>query len=437
MSASDIHAAAIKGSIKKGYVLHIDPDYLIHTYGDITTGTRPDHTIHPRYALCVGVEGIATFWVLLTTSPKDGDQVIPEQAKIGSWAHNAKTSYFDPKQLFVATKDMITEAHLHVNTAKARFEHSGVKLDGLVFPPLPVTGYPKLFVPIAHRNGNGHAKSAPVATPKTDATKALWDKLLPEPPQQPFEPVPVMTIPGITPLPPTPREAIVAGGTPLTPAPKVEPTPAPKVEPTPAPKVAPGDYMAWMIATRGKRGRAEVGAVMGISHHTLMRAERGEILLAPDELAAWATCHGILPGDPMLAQVPVLDEAGVARRLDYQARCEKRQKHVPAEPPTVNPNTAPQAVPSPEPEAPAPAPEPEVPEIEPVPAPALTPQPKKSSAQPAPKRKVNRKALVTALFSTLDNPRLTDEEVEVLIENLEADAHLLLHNLTTIKALRR
>ena len=157
MATKDAHAFSIKAQMKRGYVLHIDPDYLLTTYGDVVFGPHPSNTVGPRYAMCVEVEGDVTFWTLLTGQDHDFKQLIPDSAKRGAWAENPKTSYFSQDQLWVATKDMIVEAHFEVNSIKSTFRHSYVEPSMIdPWPSIPAT-YPKAFTPIGRKTALAQA----------------------------------------------------------------------------------------------------------------------------------------------------------------------------------------------------------------------------------------------------------------------------------------
>lgn len=172
MTATPANAAktAIKSMIKKGYVLHLDPDYLLLTYGDITTGKMPRNTIGPRYAMCVGDEGEATFWVLLSSQDNDHKQAIPEKAKVGAWAGNGTASFFAKDGLWVMTRDMAVEAHVQVNAIRSTYKHNSVKVDLISpWPAIPCT-YPKNFTPLKHSAPTYASQDQPMAskTPKPE-----------------------------------------------------------------------------------------------------------------------------------------------------------------------------------------------------------------------------------------------------------------------------
>lgn len=83
--------ADLLGLITQGFALHIDPDYLIKTYGDITVGVPLDPNakkIGPRYAVCLSrsVDDMGrdiTIWSLCTTQEKATKQEIPVLARRG------------------------------------------------------------------------------------------------------------------------------------------------------------------------------------------------------------------------------------------------------------------------------------------------------------------------------------------------------------------
>jgi hypothetical protein len=140
---------AIKTQIKAGYVLHLDFDWILLTYGDVTTGMPPSGNIGARYGMCIGVEGEATFWVSLTTQDGDNKQRVPEEAKLGAWAGNGHISYFPTDQVWVMTRDMAFDSYKQRNLVKSTFKHSYVtpaKIES--WPSIPVR-YPKNFTPLA------------------------------------------------------------------------------------------------------------------------------------------------------------------------------------------------------------------------------------------------------------------------------------------------
>lgn len=140
-------ALNVQSKIKSGFVLCLDPDYLLLHYGDITVGRRlPESAIGSRYAVCVGEDGEATFWSLLSTSDSDYSVKIPDEAKSGPFTKNAKPSYFNPKQLWVMTREMAVESHIQVNgPLRGGFEYSRIAPSMVPeWPKLPPS-YPKNF----------------------------------------------------------------------------------------------------------------------------------------------------------------------------------------------------------------------------------------------------------------------------------------------------
>ena len=146
MAPRETQTKAISAQIKAGYVLHIDPDYLLLTYGErVVAGPLSPGVIGPRYALCIGVEGEVTFWSLLTSQNSIHSQEIPEAAKQGSWAGNGRPSYLAKTQVWMATREMILEAHMQVNTVKSSFRHSYATVSMISpWPAIPPT-FPKEF----------------------------------------------------------------------------------------------------------------------------------------------------------------------------------------------------------------------------------------------------------------------------------------------------
>lgn len=156
-TAAVLHATAIKDHIKKGYVLHMDPDYLLLTYGDITVGDHPKGFVGPRYALCIGVKDDATFWVMLSSKCKDtGDDAltkvqVPPEARVGPWSENNTPTYLFHNQVWVMTKEMATDAHIQTNGVRKTFKHNSVVPRCIPdMPEIPLV-YPKNFT-IIDRN---------------------------------------------------------------------------------------------------------------------------------------------------------------------------------------------------------------------------------------------------------------------------------------------
>lgn len=170
----------IKSQIKAGYVLHLDFEWILLTYGDATTGMSPNNNIGPRYGLCIGVNGDETFWVTLTSGAGDNRQRIPDQAKVGSWAGNGQATYFPTNQVWEITREMAFEAYAQANGVKKGFKHSYVTPSGIEpWPALPVR-YPRNFTPLTRKIPDlpplVRAQASP--TPTTHAAITVGAELL-------------------------------------------------------------------------------------------------------------------------------------------------------------------------------------------------------------------------------------------------------------------
>lgn len=149
-----LHAQAIRDHIKKGYVLHMDPDWLLLTYGDLTVGEHPKGFVGPRYALCIGVKDDATFWVMLSSKCRDtGDDAavkvqVPPEARVGPWSENSTPTYLFHNQVWVMTKEMAADAHIQSNGVRKTFKHNSVVPRCVPdMPEIPLV-YPKNFTPL-------------------------------------------------------------------------------------------------------------------------------------------------------------------------------------------------------------------------------------------------------------------------------------------------
>lgn len=151
---SVLHAQSIRDHIKRGYVLHMDPDWLLLTYGDLTVGNHPKGFVGPRYALCIGVKDEATFWVMLSSKCRDtGDDTVekiqvPPEARVGPWSENSTPTFLFHDQIWVMTKEMATAAHIQSNGVRKTFKHNSVVPRCIPnMPEIPIV-YPKNFTPI-------------------------------------------------------------------------------------------------------------------------------------------------------------------------------------------------------------------------------------------------------------------------------------------------
>jgi hypothetical protein len=126
--------------IKRGFVLHMDPEYLIRTYGQVVHGSvMIPGCITPRYMVCIGTEGDATFWSACTTQHNPLKIVIPVEAKIGAWTDNPVESLISEDQIWVMTREQAIEAHLAAphNKLRATMKFSWIKPDAITWPELP------------------------------------------------------------------------------------------------------------------------------------------------------------------------------------------------------------------------------------------------------------------------------------------------------------
>lgn len=129
----------------------MDFGWLLLTYGDVTVGAQPTEVLGARYALCIGVEGEATFWVFLTSVDGDNKQRIPDESRMGPWANNKYTNHFPIDQVWIITREMAFEAHARANEIKGTFKHNYVKQELIrPWPAIP-TRFPKNFTPLAQR----------------------------------------------------------------------------------------------------------------------------------------------------------------------------------------------------------------------------------------------------------------------------------------------
>jgi transcriptional regulator with XRE-family HTH domain len=372
MSPASSQDAAIKALIKKGYVLHMDPDYLLLTYGDVTTGNMPQHTIGPRYALCVGVEGEATFWTLMSTKGGEYRQLVPEDAREGAWAHNGHTSYLSLNQLWVMTKDMALEAHRQVNSVRSTYKHSFVTVGKLTpWPALPVT-YPKNFTPI-----NRLAKQAipviPAAAPLFRDKSGL--------------PAPVIPAPLAAQLAKAMEAPIaIKGRTPHVRKEAQEPVAPLTIE-----------WRPWLREMREAKALTLKGVAdaMGLPETTInsmsaMETGAHNRWFSPAERDAWARVMGLGLDDPRVLQIPVLSESMTLHREESRQRIiagqTKRREA-----------------------APAPAAAPKV----------KSPKPPSSPVEDLVPLESDRKANIDRAAKLLSNPRLTDEEVRRIVATLE------------------
>lgn len=352
----------LRANIKRGFVLHLDPDWLLLTYGSqVVYGECPRRSVGARYAVCTDIVDDIYFWALLTTSPRDNDIPVPNDAKVGPWLVNGKANSIIMNSVWMLTLDMVVEAHLMQNRAKILrndFVYSAVKPHMLTrWPVTPVT-FPKTFEPLpAHK--------------QTESAK-------------PADFLKLRVVPDTTPtLPPTPMDTAV----PETP---VTPTPEP-VEFADLSAPMDGSWREWVAQIRKDQEmtQQEVAAQMGLEgfHSGMLSAiERGrdDRRFSVHELATWAKVMGV-QGHPVLRQIPVLSDAEATARSIHSART----KAAPRRARVVAPA--------------APAPTPFQPLV-PV----------------APDSTVDRKALAARVERLLANSRLTDTEVAGLVSDMES-----------------
>lgn len=273
--SNDVLAQEVRDKIGRGFVLCIDPDYLLLHYGDITVGTPlPTKAIGPRYAVCVGTDGEATFWSMLSTTINDHCSRVPDTAKSGAFTKNAKPSYYRPDQLWVMTREMAVEAHIQVNgplRPKFRFSYIDPELvpDWPSLPPV----YPKQFT----RKGlTVHPK--PVSVPVKDPKESL-------PPVE--APAPLVKV-----------DLVAASPLPL-PMASME---TPMSDSSSSPKSF--DQGAWVRLIREDRGMSRdsvCGATGGVvSSSILARVESNDRFFTEEQKEAWRVVLNIPKSEPNL-----------------------------------------------------------------------------------------------------------------------------------------
>ena len=268
MALKETQTALLKAQIKRGLVLHIDPDFLMLHYGDITTGFTPKSPVGARYAICVGVEDNITFWSLLTTNDRDNNQIIPDRAKEGPWADNGKTSYMNMTQLWVMTREMACEAHFVNNTFKSALKQCSVKPHMVdAWPAIPAT-YPKNFVKKA---------LGPDAVVEHPAPKAAANRK-----------EPVIDVPA----------------------------------PVPPPAEEPFNFRVWLREIRGNRTMRDIteasNGVLTQAILSVMETGNGNRIFSAEERDLWAKIVGV-EGDPHLELIPVLTAKELSNRLAIRA----------------------------------------------------------------------------------------------------------------------
>ena len=273
---------SVQNMIKSGFVLCLDPDYLLLHYGDITVGGRlPESTIGSRYAVCVGVDGEATFWSLLSSGACDYNVKVPDEAKSGPFTKNAKPSYFNPKQLWVMTREMAVESHLQVNGPLRRgFEYSHISASLVPEWPLLPPIYPRNFTKKAHRINSTSlppsGESIVVNLPQAEVPAAS------------LPPVKVESASALQPIP--------LPATPITETTMVK-----------LAETVPFDEGAWVRSVRDERGmsRDEISfKTKGFVKQTLLaRVERNILHFTADRLDAWRWALRIPETEPNLKRL--------------------------------------------------------------------------------------------------------------------------------------
>lgn len=178
---SDVSAAATREElmalITQGFALHIDPDYLLKTYGDVTAGVPLDPNakkIGPRYAICLsrGTDPSGqdvTVWTLCTTQEKATKQEIPILARRGAWADNPIRSFFSTDQFWVMPIDVAIEAHLHRNQPRRDARWSWLHVPQIQdWPTVPATWVERVMQSCFSARGTSMPHGAPQSQePKT------------------------------------------------------------------------------------------------------------------------------------------------------------------------------------------------------------------------------------------------------------------------------
>ena len=262
----EAQVASIMAQIRKGYVLHIDPDYLLRVYGDITTSVRAlPEVIGWHYAMCIGVEedGDATFWVILTSQENRWNRPIPPEALEGRWGNSGKTTYYPINQVWVATREMMIEAHFETSGARVHYYHLWVN-------PRLVNPWPDIPI-FFSRHFTPNRVPAPVVPPK----------VIQDPQEKIFVPVEN----------PTPVEPYVA------------------ISPVHAQAL----WRTWVRSTRVSSGETLEGVArsLEIPHftlHVLQRIEVGTALFTRETRDAWAAHFGVEECS-MLASIPIKDHS--------------------------------------------------------------------------------------------------------------------------------
>ena len=380
---SDTLRSDLKSRIKRGFVLHMSPMYLLKTYGDVVTGPPITVEIHPRYALCVGSLGETTFWVMLTTQGGFSKEEIPMAAKEGAWTDNPKQSYFSLDQIWIITRDMAIEAFLCENSNKLNSGQrwSWVKESMIAtWPELP-TAYTPHFT-----------KLCPVGAP------AVLPRLAPR----------TRTLMGVT-------NAIIASQGTMAPALGQALALSKDLAErygAPLPAANPDAWRTWIRDAREQLGLSQEKVVRAMNQpyftdHQLSAIELGHRLFEPLELAAWAEAVAVT-GNPMLNDVPVTTQSEMELRVKIRATKAARAAE---ELPVCAAALAAGPVLPPAPENPT----------------VFLPLPPQAQP-PAPSVRPERAGLCARASEILSFHRITDSEAATLLKQLEASLHEMLTN---------
>ena len=405
MSPQDLAAQKIRELISLGLVIHINPDFLLAKYGPCFTGQGPVGLIGSRYALCVGMRGTTTFWVLLSSQCHPYSVLVPLSTKSGAWSRGSKPtpSFFSPTQIWVVTKEMILEAHFQGNPTGSTLLVNRVDPHKFTQWPVVPEEYPRFFVPLS----SVAISPAPVVKAQVGLTPTgrpaidpwrVWVRTVRVQRSATLRDVADAMAVGMGACTLVGlekgyqgrlfrQEELDAWARVL----KVEGDPALKTIPIAKGRPKRDAWRVWvqkMRVSRGMRLRS-VTKLMGLEYfHTgsLSLIENGSHarLFSSEELDAWAKAVGV-QGDPMLEKLPLATPKMLHRRQLFNAKVLQ---------------------PTPQPTPKAISMGPHLPQTNPIALVRVAP--------------VNRQALVNRITKLLNNHRLTDTEAQDIVNGLEA-----------------